>query len=98
MKQLQNEAEFKEITNEGTVLVDFFATWCGPCKMLSPELERVESVNVVKVDIEELKEATAQHGIMSVPTLLLFKDGKAVARISGYLPKEAIEEWVASKI
>lgn len=98
MKQLSTEAEFKQIIGEGTVLVDFFATWCGPCKMLAPELEQVEVVDVVKVDIDELQDVTAQHGIMSVPTLMLFKDGQMLGRVSGYLPKEAIEEFVLSKV
>ncbi|WP_308315058.1 thioredoxin [Bacillus sp. M6-12] len=98
MKQLSTEAEFKQVTGEGTVLVDFFATWCGPCRMLAPELEKVETVNVVKVDIDQLQEATSEHGIMSVPTLMLFQDGKILGRVSGYMPKEAIDEFVASKL
>jgi thioredoxin 1 len=97
LKQLSTEAEFKQTVGEGAVLVDFFATWCGPCRMLAPELERVEVVNVVKVDIDELQDVTAQHGIMSVPTLMLFQDGEILGRVSGYLPKEAIEEFVLSK-
>jgi thioredoxin 1 len=97
LRQLSTEADFNNTINEGTVLVDFYATWCGPCRMLSPELEQVETVDVIKVDIDELPTVSTTHGIMSVPTLMVFKDGEMLGRVSGYMPKDAIEEWVQSK-
>ena len=73
-----NESNFNEMTGKGLVLVDFFATWCGPCKMLGPVLEDMasdrDSIDIVKVDIDESMNLARQYGIMSVPTLVLFKD------------------------
>ena len=92
------ESNFNELTNHGFVLVDFFATWCGPCKMLGPVLEELANdranVEIVKVDIDENRNLAKAYGIMSVPTLILFKDGKPVAQQSGFLPKELLMKWI----
>jgi len=86
----------KEVLNEkGTVLVDFFATWCGPCKMLSPVIHQVAEeyvgiVKVGKVDVDAQMELANQYGIVSIPTLVLFKDGKPVRKSMGYMSKDAI--------
>ena len=85
--------EFNEKISKGKVLVDFFATWCGPCKMLSPILEEVDErkeagdLLIVKVDVDEAGVIAANYGIQSIPTLILFKDGKAVNQTLGYMPK-----------
>lgn len=80
------------------VLVDFFATWCGPCKMLAPVLEGLESsredILVGKVDVDKEGGLARQFSISAVPTLLLFKDGKEVRRSSGFLPREALEQFI----
>ncbi len=90
-----NQENFDEVVSKGTVLVDFFAVWCGPCKMLAPELEKVSSkITVVKVDVDENLELSRRFGVMSVPTLVLFKDGKQVNMNIGYMPAEEIEKWV----
>lgn len=86
-----NTQEFNELMKEGTVLVDFFATWCGPCKMLSPVLESVSEklagkVEIVKVDVDQSPDLAMQFRVMSVPTMILFKDGKQVDAFSGYMP------------
>ncbi|MBO4703652.1 MAG: thioredoxin, partial [Bacilli bacterium] len=78
LKHVNNRDEFNELIKEGTVLVDFFATWCGPCKMLSPVLEELSeesNVLIVKVDVDEAGPLAAQYGIQAVPTLMLFKNG-----------------------
>ena len=85
------------IKSERPTLVDFYATWCGPCKMMSPLLEEVarelgESSKIIKVDIEKNKDAAVQYGIRSVPTLILFKEGEIVWRQSGLPPKNLITE------
>lgn len=92
--------KFDELINsEKPTLVDFYATWCGPCKMMSPLLEEVatelgESTKIIKVDIEKNKDAAIQYGIRSVPTLILFKEGEIVWRQSGLPPKTLIVESV----
>lgn len=91
----------KVIDRKGLVLVDFHATWCGPCKMLMPQLETLSEeqpqVPIVKVDIDLYKPlAKETYGVTSVPTLVLFKDGVEVSRQSGFAPKENIWKWVQS--
>lgn len=81
------------------VLVDMFATWCGPCKMMAPVVEQLaeeygESVKVGKVDIDQDGELAAQYGIMSVPTFLIFKDGEVAGRIIGGVPKEELTQAI----
>jgi len=106
-------AEIQHITKEnfnelvidakGLVLVDFFATWCGPCKMLAPILEQVAEemdgkITIAKLDIDECMELAQEYGIMSVPTMILFKEGAEVARNIGFRGKPQIIEMINSKI
>ena len=85
--------EFNEKIASGRVLVDFFATWCGPCKMLAPLLEEIDErkeagdLLIVKVDVDEAGAIAARFGIQSIPTLIIFEDGKAVKNALGYMPK-----------
>lgn len=83
------------------VLVDFWATWCGPCKMVAPIVEEIADeydgkIKVGKVDVDAEGELAAQFGIASIPTLLVFKDGKAVTGSVGYAPKEEIVKMFES--
>ncbi len=93
-----NSENFKELVSEGLVLVDFFATWCGPCKMLSPVLEEVANerpdVKVVKIDVDQEPDLAQAFNIMSIPTLLLFKDGQKVASAMGYMAKAKVLEFI----
>lgn len=90
---LTNE-NFKELIKE-KVLVDFYATWCGPCKMIAPELERAEgSIKVIKVDVDEFEDLAKEYGVMSIPTLVLFDGGKEVKRTIGFINKEKIEKFI----
>ena len=93
-----NESNFQEMTGKGLVLVDFFATWCGPCRMLGPVLEDMandrDSIDIVKVDIDESMNLARQFGIMSVPTLILFKDGQVIAKTGGVQPKESLQQFI----
>ncbi len=97
MIYLKDEHEFDKLISKGDVLVDFYATWCGPCQMLSPVLEELsdhfERVTVVKVDIDEFSELTKKHGIMSVPTMEIYKDGKLVKKEVGYHSYDDIASW-----
>ena len=98
LKHINSVAEFDEEIKSGTVLVDFFATWCGPCKMLSPVIEQVErekpELVVVKVDVDELPGIAADYGIQAIPTLFLLKDGKVVNKGMGYLNKNQLSDFV----
>ena len=91
--------KFDQVINENEkVLVDFFATWCGPCKMLAPIVEKLAeeeaSVKVVKVDVDEESELAIRFGISSIPTLLMFKNGKLVDKQIGYRSLEQLKQMV----
>lgn len=85
--------DFDKLTKEGLVLVDFYATWCGPCKMLGPILETLD-INVLKIDVDECPELAREYGIMSIPTLMLFNNGELRSTNTGFMPKEALENWI----
>ncbi len=92
---------FAQAVAQGVTLVDFFATWCGPCKMLGPTIEEIGaecdgSFKVYKVDIDECEDTAMDFGIMSVPTLVVFKDGAEVSRMIGVQPKTAILDAINS--
>lgn len=81
------------------VLVDFWAEWCGPCRMIGPALEELstemgDKVTIAKVNIDENPEAPAKYGVRGIPTMLLFKDGEVVAQKVGAAPKGAIQQWL----
>ena len=99
IKHPKNTAEFESYIKEGLVLVDFFTTWCGPCKMIAPILEEIDeenqNISIVKVDAEELSEVSMRFAIQAVPTLILFKDGKVIDKTMGYQSKDALLEFIS---
>lgn len=78
----------------GVVLVDFFATWCGPCKMMAPSLEELseEGYQIFSVDVDQEKELAMEYGVFSIPTMILFKDGEKVDEFVGLTPKSTVKE------
>ena len=92
-----NQQNFDEITSKGVVLVDFWATWCGPCKMMAPNVAEIATeykgkVTVGKVDVDECQELATRFGIMSIPTLIVFKDGEKKEVLVGYRLKMQIAQ------
>lgn len=101
MTQIVTDATFENETKEGLVLIDFWATWCGPCLMQAPILEQLsgeldeDELKIVKIDVDENPNTAQQFGIMSIPTLLFKKDGQVVKQVAGVHTKEQIKAIVA---
>ncbi|SEK88883.1 thioredoxin [Carnobacterium iners] len=100
MVQVVTDKDFELETNEGISITDFWAPWCGPCRMQSPVLEELDTeigdqVKIVKMDVDQNQTVPASFGIMSIPTLLVKKDGEVVEKLIGYHGKEQIEEIIA---
>ncbi|MFL2814781.1 MAG: thioredoxin TrxA [Candidatus Puniceispirillales bacterium] len=100
-----NDKNFeKEVLNSDTLtLVDFWAEWCGPCKMIGPALEEIsdemkEDVRITKINIDENPTTPQKYGVRGIPTLLLFKNGEVVAEKVGALPKNQLSEWISENI
>jgi thioredoxin 1 len=97
MKEL-NEETFKELTENGTAVVDFWADWCGPCKMLAPVFEELSEELTAhsfgKVNVDDAQSLAQSHGVRAIPTIIFFKDGEEVDRVQGALPKQALKKKI----
>ena len=94
---LENANDFEKEVQGDLVIVDFYADWCGPCQMLAPVLEQLDGelpVKIVKINTDFVPEIARMFRVMSIPTLLLFKDGKFVKREMGYMPIERLREFI----
>ena len=93
LKILDKQDNLEEITKEGKWLIDFSAKWCGPCRMLEPNLEAIANeYNILKIDIDEFQELSAKFGIMSIPTLVVFENGIETKRELGYKSEEELKK------
>lgn len=97
LKYLEQES-LEDLTRNGIVIVDFYANWCGPCKMLGPVLEDIASsraeISVIKVDVDKHDTLAREFGIMSIPTIIIYKDGKLMKKLVGFMPEEALLEEI----
>lgn len=96
MALIQYEKDFKKLIEEEAV-VDFYATWCGPCKMFGPifeETSKEKDINFIKLDVDKASEVAREYGVMSIPTIILFKNGEEIKRHTGFISKEEFNEFL----
>ncbi len=92
-----DKENFNELT-KNKAIVDFYATWCGPCKMLSPIFEElsneISNVDFIKVDVDKHEDLCKEYKVMSIPTLIIFENNKEIKRFVGFIPKEKLKEFI----
>lgn len=102
MAKIVNTNEFLEIENNDVVVVDFFANWCGPCKMLAPVFEEISeeltSATFVKVDIDNSLELAQKYSVSSIPTVIVLKNGSVIERKTGFIPKDNLKSMIENHL
>lgn len=94
VKHLEKDENLLDIIGNDLYLVDFYADWCGPCKMLAPILEKIDFIPIVKVNVDEHEATAKEYGIMSIPTIIIFKDGKEIKKEIGFRSLDEIKKIV----
>jgi|SRR5574344_1919858 thioredoxin 1 len=94
VKHFSKNDNFNEIISKGKILVDFYADWCGPCKMLAPVLEQLQTIEVLKVNVDEFEDLASKYGIMSIPSLILFENGKIVHQEVGFKNLDDLKKMI----
>lgn len=90
-----DKENFNDLIKEGNHLVDFYAEWCGPCRMLAPILEQLDDkINIIKIDVDKHEDLAREYGVMSIPTIIFFKDGVKKEELIGFRTKEELEEYI----
>ncbi len=102
-REVKSVEEFEQIIKgDKLTLVDFWATWCGPCLMMAPVLDEFASrhpeVNVIKVNVDQFPDLAGRYGIMSIPTMILFKQGSEIQRVIGFMPVEILEQQLSPSL
>ena len=94
---------FDEVLRDATVpvLVDFWAEWCGPCRMIAPALEEIsgamgDKITILKLNVDENPKTASKYGVMSIPTLMIFKDGEIASKQVGAAPKQKLQQWIST--
>ena len=95
IKHLEKKEDFEPMINSSKILVDFYAEWCGPCKMLGPILEQVNEIDVLKINVDEFPDLAAKFGVMSIPTLILFVEGKEIKKEIRFKNLDEIKKMIA---
>lgn len=94
MKIINSKEEFKELI-QGKILIDFYADWCGPCKMMSLELDKMDNeIEIAKLNVDNFGDIAREYKVMSIPCLILFENGQEIKRNIGYINKEQIVEFI----
>ena len=103
VKATDTSFEQEVLKSDTPVLVDFWAEWCGPCRMIAPALDEISKelqgkVKIVKLNVDENPNTAAKYGIMSIPTLMLFKNGEIASRQVGAAPKQKLHQWISGSV